>query len=1090
MALFTVEKLNARLPELITATIRASHTLDAETLAAPGQASENAMSPLPPDDAPWQPLALGKRWGGDPAQSEGPPKTLGWGIPADGGHNHWLRTSFSVPEEWRKLVEAGSHDVLLRLDWGADGSLSELEAIVYFGGRSYAGIDQFHKACVLSSELLQGTQQAVLRVFTPFTRPFDGLKLQLRDRGVAQFTAALYTLVKALPGYADSNPTKAALLARANAAYNQLDLREGWQSQSFASSAASALASLREALAELHSDEGTVLGARRPTVLSTGHAHLDTAWLWPLWRTHQKVAHTVATALHLMERYPEYHFSMSQPQVYNFLKNDDPDLYARLKQRAKEGRFEQVGIMWIESDCNVPSGESLVRQFLYGKQFYDQEFGAAKHILWLPDVFGYSAALPQILRGCGIDVFMTTKISWNQFNRMPCDTFRWRGIDGSEVMTHFVTATDQPLKHWAEAQFYTYNGSMQPGEVFGTWNHYRQKNINDEVLYIYGYGDGGGGPTEEMLELARVMGDLPGFPRVQPGRVDQFFERVYERVWNDPELPRWVGELYLEYHRGTYTSQAHTKQNNRKSELLYREAEWLNAWAYVLGGPNRQPELDEQWRTILLNQFHDILPGSSVPLVYVESAQQFANVQQRGEELLQQSLEYVLENDDSSPAAQQQRSTQSGVTAKAASAGIVLINTLPWERHEIVSLPYTSGLANAQQVTELDGSQKTLAEVSLPGYGYADLKSASVEVPGPDQGLPTEIVDRMALKVSKQQLENGELRISFDEHGEIASLYDIAEERELVLAGTTLNQLVAYEDRPMFWEAWDIDAYYEEKPYPVRDILDWKVVEEGPLRASIEITRRLGRSTIRQRISLMRGSRRIDFQSEVDWQERQTLLRTLFPLALNATKATCEIQFGAVDRPSHRNTSWDVARFEVCAHRWVDMSEGDYGVALLNNGKYGHSLRDTTLGISLLKAGIHPDPEADRGMHSFTYSLMPHSGDWREAQVTQRAYELNAPVRASSTHTKLSGSGSFLEVDSEHVIVETIKVAQNGDGLIVRLYECHNQRGKLQLRFGRPVASAELANMLEETLGAAEVQDGAVVLNVRPFEVKTVRVRF
>lgn len=1089
MAIFTMEKLNARLPELISATIRASHDLNAESLVAPGAPSENAMSALPPNDAPWKALALGTRWGGDPANPDVSPKMLGWGIPADGGHNHWLRSSFSVPGEWRTLVEAGTHDVVLAMDWDSEGQ-SSLEAIAYIGGHAYAGLDQFHKSCVLSSELLQGSHEVLLRVYTPIPTAFGGLKLRLRDRGIAQFAAALFAIVKALPNYADSNPTKAALLARVNAAYNQLDLREGWQSPAFAHSAAAALAELRAALGQLHSEDGEYIGARRPTVLSTGHAHLDTAWLWPLWRTHQKVAHTVASALHLMDRYPEYHFSMSQPQVYNFLKNDDPELYARLKQRAAEGRFEQVGMMWIESDCNVPSGESLVRQFLYGKQFYDAEFGAAKHILWLPDVFGYSAALPQILRGCGIDVFMTTKISWNQFNRMPCDTFRWRGIDGSEVMTHFVTATDQPLKHWAEAQFYTYNGSMLPSEVFGTWNHYRQKNINDEVLYIYGYGDGGGGPTEEMLELARVMGDLPGFPRVQPGRVDQFFERVYERVWNDPELPRWVGELYLEYHRGTYTSQARTKQNNRKSELLYREAEWLNAWAHTLGGPNHQAELDEQWRTILLNQFHDILPGSSVPLVYVESAQQFAAVQHSGEQFLQQALSYVLENDDSSASTSGQPASQAQVPTKPATSSLVLINTLPWDRSDMVALPPNAGIANSQQITELDGSQKTLAEVMLPGYGYATLDSALVEEPSTEQGIPTEILDRMRLKVSKNSLENGELRLTLDANGEISSLYDLSEERELVLAGTTLNQLVTYEDRPMFWEAWDIDAFYDEKPYALREIVDWKVVEQGPLRAAIEITRRVGKSTIRQRIALTRDSRRIDFQTEVDWQERQTLLRTLFPLALNTTRATCEIQFGAVERPSHRNTSWDLARFEVCAHRWVDMSEGDYGVALLNNGKYGHSLRDTTLGISLLKSGVFPDPEADRGIHSFTYSLLPHSGDWRDAQVTQRAYELNAPVRVSTAPARLRGSSAFLELDTDHVIVETIKVAQDGDGLIIRLYECHNQRGKLQLRFARPVASAELTNMLEEALGAAEVQDGAVVLNVRPFEVKTVRVRF
>jgi alpha-mannosidase len=1020
---------------------------------------------------------------------------LGWGIPADGGHNHWLKATINVPSEWASAL-ADQHQALLRFDWEADGQ-SSLEAIVYINGQAVAGIDQFHKSYLLPPELLNGSHEILLRVYSPFPQPFGGLKLQLRDVLIMRLVAAIYTLSEASKTYREADPAGHALLVLANQAYNRLNTQAGWHSPQYAASAHAALAELDSTLNRMReqvresgaaSDQPFALGARRPVVLSTGHAHLDTAWLWPLWRTRQKVAHTVATALHLMDRYPEYHFSMSQPQVYDYLRHDDPDLYARLKQRAAEGRFEQVGLMWIEADCNVPSGESLVRQFLEGNKYYTNEFGPAKHVLWLPDVFGYSAALPQILRGCGVDVFMTTKISWNQFNRMPCDTFRWRGIDGTEVLTHFVTATDKPLKpNPSEAQFYTYNGTMLPAEVFGTWLHYRQKQVNDEVLYIYGFGDGGGGPTEEMLELAAVMNDLPGFPRVQLGRVDEFFERLYQRTFTNPLTPTWVGELYLEYHRGTYTSQSRTKQNNRAAELLYREAEWLNAWAVALGSANRQEQLNEGWRTVLLNQFHDILPGSSVPLVYTESNQQFAEVQRTGREVLDQALAQVLANDDSDLPGDGIRGGAAGGSSN--SSGPVVINTLPWDREELVSIPANNPVelaGESQLVSDFDGNKSILVAVQVPGYGYAALNVALDHPPTRSEGVPASAL-YAAPAVDRTTLDNGILRVVLDDNGEISSLYDQEHRRESVASGSTLNQLVTYEDRPIFWEAWDIDIFYEEKPYPVREILDWRVIEQGPLRSAIEIVRKIGKSTIKQQIRLARGSRRLDIASEVDWQHRQTVLRALFPLNLNATKATCEIQFGAVERPSHRNTSWDVARFEVCAHRWVDMSEGGYGVALLNDGKYGHSLRDSTIGISLLKAGIHPDPKADEGLHRFTYSLLPHKGDWRDGHVTRRAYELNAPLR--STVGPQGVRGAFLTVAGEHVVVETIKVADDGDGLIVRLYEAHNQRGRVALRFPRLLKSAAETNLLEHEIGPVDWEGQTIQLDVRPFEVKTIRIR-
>lgn len=1080
--MLTYEKLALRTPEIIAAAVRASTPIEEVwACVAPGLPAENAMAaPPPPDDASWAPIQPRRLWGGAPGDDPSAiPLSVGWEIPTSGGGNHWLRANLEVPEDWR------GKPVLVELQW-EKGQHTRIEGLVYLDGQTLSGIDTHHWTVLLPAEAHRGSHELLLRCYVPFALPFDGLRLVLRDEKIFRFGHTFAAMLGAVATYPDASTERHAMLNALNTAYNMLDLREGWQSERFAASSHAALEYLQSLAANTGPAEAvapaiTGLNITPPNVIATGHAHLDVAWLWPLWRTRQKVAHTVANALHLMDRYPDYRFSMSQPQVYAFLKRDDPELYARLKARAAEGRFETVGMMWLEVDCNLAGGESLVRQLTFGARFFAEEFGEVNHVVWLPDVFGYSAALPQLMRGCGISCFMTTKISWNQSNRMPVDTFRWRGIDGAEVLAHFLTATADPVRHPADPQSYTYNGNMTAGEVSGLWNHYRQKDINNELLYLYGYGDGGGGPTEGMLEAARVFGNLPAFPRVAQGRADEYFERLYKRLWNDPRLPTWAGELYLEYHRGTYTSQARIKQANRAAELLYREAEWLNAWAHLLGADNHQSDLNEGWRLILLNQFHDVLPGSSIAPVYVESHAQYAHVQEVGHEVRATATGYLLSNQ------QAEENTRP--------ATIAVFNSLPWDRVDAVSIPLSivqsapdlfsaNGDELTQVVEELSGEQAILVEVDAPSYGYG--------VVSPDNLAHHRQASRSSaqLKVTRNSLQNDELRLELDDNGEVASLYDLKRGREIVAEGGRANQLIAYEDRPLHWDAWDIDVFYREKPYPVNTVQDWRVVEEGPVRAAIEITRRLGESVIQQHICLWRASRRVDFVTEVDWQERQTLLRALFPLRINAMRATCEIQFGAVERPTHRNTSWDQARFEVCAHRWVDLSEGDYGVALLNDGKYGHSLHDNVLGLSLLKGAIFPDPDADRGLHRFTYSLLPHAGDWRAGQVVRRAYELNAPLRAVPL-TSAPGPGrvSFLSTDNDHIVVETVKVAEDGDGLIVRLYEAHNQRGHATIRFERAVRSAEETDLLERPTGQVEADGNMISFEVRPFEVKTFRVR-
>ncbi len=784
--------------------------------------------------------------------------------------------------------------------------------------------------------------------------------------------------------------------------------------------------------------------------------------------------HTVSNVLALMERYPDYHYSQSQPQLLQWLKEDNPELYARVQERVAEGRFEPVGAMWLEADCNLPSGESLVRQIMHGTRFMREEFGITPRLIWLPDAFGYSAALPQIMRKCNIPCFMTTKISWNQYNRLPMDTFRWRGIDGSEVLTHFITAPSEG----PASTSYTYNGPLQPADMPGTWRKYQQQALNDQLLYLAGWGDGGGGPDEDQLERAQIMADLPAFPKVRMGRVDAYFDDLYRRLWDNPHLPTWVGELYLEYHRGTYTSQARTKQTNRRLELLYRDVELLNAWTSLYGMPSRQEELNAGWKLILLNQFHDVLPGSSIHEVYTDVAHLSAEIRALAEPLRAEMLSLLRDRLGSDESGQ---------------AALMFINTLSWERSEPLQLPgdHTEILPGAQLAHDWDGQPLTLLDGQrLPSCGA--LLTARVHN-GPDMPPATAASTRQSGTVI---LRNAFYELELNEHGEISRLYDHEAAREVIEPGQSANQLIAYEDRPLNFNAWDIDLYYEEKPYLLREEQDMqiRVLEQGPVRATVEVERHFLSSRITQRISLWRDSRRIDFATEIDWHEHQILLKAAFPVSINATRATYEIQFGSIERPTHRNTSWDRARFEVCAHKWADLSEGGYGVSLLNDSKYGHDIHDNVIRLTLLKSAVSPDPEADQGLHRFTYSLLPHMGDWRDAQTVRRAYELNVPALVTpgflpEEQNGAALSSSFVSTDCPHIVIDTIKPAEDGNGLIVRLYETHNQRGSVTLTFAAPVLAAQECNLLEEPLDTAHYKGQNLFCEVKPFEIKTFRLR-
>jgi alpha-mannosidase len=1015
----------------------------AYTLAPVYKSIATGPMTMPAANAEWQEVQVGQIWGLQHGTS-------------------WLMTKLSIPETLQ------NNPLVLRLHWDtstSDSLLLNLEATVFLDGRAIGAFDWQHRTLFLPPETVDKKVHTLLfQVYTKEPQVFGGLTLHVRDTERGQMYHLMQTVLDVCESLPESEPAHHTLLDRLNTTYTMLDLREGWQSERFTSSAHTAYTYL-----QTHLTEGLTSG-NRPRITVSGHAHLDVAWMWPYWRTRQKIVHTVANVLSLMERYPDYHYSQSQPQLLQWLKEDVPELYERVKQRIAEGRFEPVGAMWLEADCNLPSGESLVRHILHGTHFLQQEFGIIPQHIWLPDVFGYSAALPQIMRGCNIPVFMTTKISWNQFNRMPCDTFRWRGIDGSEVLTHFITAPDEST----ESHSYTYNGPMRASDMTGTWDNYRQKDINSDLLYLCGWGDGGGGPTEEQLERMQIMADLPNFPLVQSGRADAFFTELYERVWENPRLPTWVGELYLEYHRGTYTSQARNKQANRRAELFYREIELLNSWASLYGMPSRQEQLNEGWRLILLNQFHDVLPGSSIHEVYEDTKHIYAQVQTIGQQIRDEALSIL----------QQHISVQE--------PDVILLNTLLWERTDPIQIPasFMVDLPAAQRSIDWDGNELLLLDgIRVPSSGITVLSMYNSQNFSSEQ-TPCHAKSQDEVTIL---LQNEYYDLWLNAHGDISRLYDKRTRRDVLAPGKVGNQLIAYEDRPLNFDAWDIDLFYEEKPYPLHDAVTLRILEEGPVRATVEIIKTYLSSRITQRISIWHNSPRIDITTEIDWHEHQTLLKAVFPLAINSTRATYEIQFGCVERPTHRNTSWDLARFEVCAHRWADLSEGGYGVSLLNDGKYGHDIHDNVLRLTLLKSGVEPDAQADQGIHRFTYSLLPHLGDWREAQTVQRAYELNVPVICLPGHAQpiLSPNNAlptFIQIDCSHVVLETVKPAEDGNGLIVRLYESHNQRGDGTLSFATPLYSVQACNLLEQPLEDVSVQKNSFSFEIKPFEIKTFRV--
>ena len=794
--------------------------------------------------------------------------------------------------------------------------------------------------------------------------------------------------------------------------------------------------------------------------------------------TEDKAVRSFSTVLELMKEYPEYVFMSSQPQLYKYVKKNAPDVYEQIKERVKEGRWEPDGGMFVEADCNIASGEALVRQFVHGQRFFKEEFGVDNEILWLPDVFGYSAALPQILQKCGIPYFMTTKISWNEFNKMPYDTFEWEGIDGSRVLTHFVPTRDYnkaAVEGGTETEhFTTYNGYINPSQMKGAWARYSQKYLNEEVLCSFGFGDGGGGPTKDMLENQRRLAKgLPGMPRTKMSTAKEFFHVLDKHVTDKKYLPTWVGELYLEYHRGTYTSMARNKKFNRKAEFAYQNEEmYATLDAQTAGGAYPEKELHEGWEVILRNQFHDILPGSSIKEVYDDSKAEYEGIFAENKALTDATLAHIA----------------AGV--KAPKHSLVVYNPNSAAAYDLVTFTVPEGMG---EPAVYDGETKLAVQKTADGT-YVFFAAG---VPG--KGYKTYIVKEEAadttpsMEVSTEVMENEYFKVEYNEKGQFAKIYDKKADRDILKPGKAGNVIVSYEDRPHNYDAWDVNNYYTEKSWDIDQVSAMEVVENGPVRACVKVERKYLDSTITQFIYLYHDIPRIDIKNVIDWKEHQIFVKDYFPIDVHTNEATFDIQYGNVKRDTHDNTSWDFAKFEVCHHKWMDVSEDGYGVSMLNDCKYGVGVRNGVIGMSMLKSAIHPNPEADKELHEFTYSIYPHQGGWREAGTVKQAYQINNPLTYSWKENEggtLAPEYSLVSSDKDNAVIEVVKKAEDSDAVIVRLYECYNRRTPVTLIFGKELTSVVECNMMEEGADPVEFTGNQATFEMKPYEIKTLKVTF
>ncbi|MDY3919089.1 MAG: glycoside hydrolase family 38 C-terminal domain-containing protein [Candidatus Limivivens sp.] len=790
-------------------------------------------------------------------------------------------------------------------------------------------------------------------------------------------------------------------------------------------------------------------GSTVPKMYAVGNAHIDLAWLWPLEETRRKTARTFAAQLRLMEEYPEYRYIQSQPAAYEMCREQYPELFERIREAVKKGQWIAEGAMWAEPDTNLTGGESLIRQILYGKKYYREVFGVESELLWLPDSFGYSAALPQILKGCGVRYLVTQKIfaSYNNYDeeRFPYHYFNWEGIDGTRITSFLPTS-------------YLYQ--THPEELVNVWKNRVQEDL-EAFLLPYGYGDGGGGPARDHLEYAGRLKNLEGCPKVQLAGPNEFF-RDMEELQGPPENT-YVGELYFCAHRGTYTTQANVKKNNRECELALREMEFWSSQAVLRGMPYDAKRAERLWKTLLLNQFHDILPGSSIARVYEEAEKEVRETIREAREMEQSALNWLADPEE----------TEEAVT---------VLNALSFERTELVSLPETfergARTAEGCPVPVQKNALGVRALVSMPPCGAVTLYPEKLETFSEKQGA---VVRRTEKGLC---MENGEVAVTLNGKGEIVSFIRKSTGKEF--ASGPMNRLHLYKDVPRHFDAWDLDSNYVLQETEGASDVRMEILTEG-LEAAVRVSGRIGVSEYSQVIRLAADSGLVEVEMEIEWKELHRLLKTAFPTVIHGQNGINEIQFGFVERPAHRSRQFEKDRFEVCNHRYSAFCDAASGAAVFNDCKYGISMEEGTLSLTLLRAAAAPAMRTDNGKHSFRYGFLAWEGSFLENAVPAQAFAFN--VRPQIRTGRIRSFDGWT-IDRSNILLDTVKPAEDGSGdLIFRFYEACRADTTARISGMDWALGACLCNMLEEPGEELAVRDGALTLHFRPFEIKTIRMR-
>ncbi len=1001
-----------------------------------GELKNAFLQKLP--DFSWKTITLPSLWGGYD-------KTV------------WFRKLVTVPPEF-----AGK-PVALLLDFQ--------EALVYVNGSPFQGVDTNHPEVVLTDKARKN------QTFFVAIEASSGRRKELNTFGNASLVVvnptarslyfglnALHELEKALgPSAPETKDIKEII--RQTLIFLKYFKPEG---EEYPNAIGRALNFLTRTLDEQYKTDVPGL------VHLVGHSHIDVVWLWRIRETMKKCGRTFSTALRLMEEYPEFTFTQSQALLYEFVKEKYPDIYKEIKRRVSEGRWLPVGSTWVEPDCNLPNGESLVRHILYGKRFFKQEFGIDSNILWLPDTFGFSWALPQIMKKSGITYFATTKLTWNDTTKFPHNSFWWRGLDGTKILTHLTPVGLE--------------GLITPKDIKKSWEAYQDNEKSQHVLQTFGFGDGGGGPTREHIESARFLKTITGLPPSRFSTLQEFFTQL---ELEGKQLSTWEDEIYLEKHRGTYTTHGWVKHENRTAERLLYTAELFSVLGMLVGKKStarRYPnlELERAWKTLLLNQFHDILPGTFIAAAYEDIQRDFKELRTACDQLQKRYLESVAIKP----------------TTKEKDVYFTVFNTLPWERSAYVTLEVKS---KGSGFLVLDQSGRQLeTQILERRSGRTRLLCYVEQIPPLSLRqltvVPTKKKEDPARpwKVTPKHVETSLFRVRFDGKGQFSSIYDKTLRRELIAPNGRGNQFQTFKDQPKQWDAWDIDPEYHQKSVDTLKFRSIKVIEEGPLRAVLRVQHQSDKgSKVNQDIVFYHRFQRIDFQTHAFWKERQILWKVAFPFNVKGNQATYEIQFGSVQRPTKSNDPYQKAKYEVPAQQWADMSEAKFGVSLMNDGKYGHDAKENVLRLTLLRSPYYPHPVepwrfnddvlTDQGEHEFSYALLPHAGSWRDGETVRRAREFNHPVLVLSGHYQ--APPSLITTADENILIESIKKAEESDEVVVRAYEAHGQATRTTFEVGLRVDQVVECDLMEQNPAPLKVSRSKFNVKLAPFEIKTFKLK-